>query len=166
MVERFSPFANPHRPLLGASCEWPGKLASLVIPTSCTSRPPCGSEFLLHCGLFFVWFVRGFHKGERDYRRRNDDRTGAVCKSVTSGCCRPRSLMTMHIEPDHLSSPKYAKCAKSSGGEVPPAFALPRELGRWSPPNSVHAAPRSFLIACDSTSTSRASSRVGVPDMP
>ena len=30
--------------------EWQGKRASLLFPTSCTSCPPCGSEFLLRGG--------------------------------------------------------------------------------------------------------------------
>ena len=75
-----------------APCEWPGKRASMFIPTSCTSCPPCGVEFLVHFGLFFVWFERAFHKEERRRRRGNYDRTGAIRKSVTSGCCRPGSL--------------------------------------------------------------------------
>jgi hypothetical protein len=48
-----------------APCESPAKHASMLIPPSCTSCPPCGSEFLLH---------------------------SEIRKSVTSGCCRPGSL--------------------------------------------------------------------------
>ena len=33
-----------------APCEWPGKRAFMSIPPSCTSCPPCGSEFLLRGG--------------------------------------------------------------------------------------------------------------------
>jgi len=33
--------------------------------TSFTSCPPCGFEFLIHSGLFFVRFERDFHKEER-----------------------------------------------------------------------------------------------------
>ncbi len=33
-----------------APCEWSSKRVSMLIPTSCSSCPPCGSEFLLRRG--------------------------------------------------------------------------------------------------------------------
>ncbi len=50
IVCRFCRLANRSRIRIGhfwASCEWPGKRASMLIPPSFTSCPPCGSEFLL-----------------------------------------------------------------------------------------------------------------------
>ena len=72
--------------------EWPGQCASMLIYTSFTSCPPCGSEFLLRGGDENQ--SKRFSQGGQEVKEVKLRSDGSNRKSGTFGCWRPGSLRT------------------------------------------------------------------------